>query len=350
MGNNGKKLGAAAAGLALILLGACAGAGPKVTGAAVTTGPLVRGVAYVGQSVGDIDKTTAYYSSTAGLAVVAESKLTGSRMLDALAGKQIAVQTRLLRGSTGQIRLMQFKGPSATAKAAGIVPVQGPGITHVCHQSPDDRPLFQKFVAAGAKPVSRTGDLVQLRSDVPVRYAYLRDRDGTMMETEQLMRENLPWTYRMRHVALAVADINRTVSFYTKLLGHEPREGRSNLMSKNLDVTGNLDNLKLNVAWFSIRNLELEVWQYVSHPMPAVNPPRPLEALGYNMIVLDVSSAELAAEKLVEAGGKLEAKPAAMDGGRMAFGRDPDGNLLGLFQVDEASPYSAAKLGELQSG
>lgn len=331
---------------ALALLAACA-APAKPAAVAAPDGPLVRGVAYVGQSVSDIEKTTAYYHATAALSVVAEGSLSGAKALQTIAGKPVRVETRLLRGSTGQIRLMQFKAPGAAAKSAGIVPVQGPGITHVCHQSPDDKPLFAKFIAAGAKPVSRTGDLVQLRPDVPVRYGYARDPDGTMSETEQLMREGLTWTYRMRHVAIAVADIDRTVAFYTALLGREPRERRSNLVNKTLDVTADLDNVKLDVAWYNLNNLELEVWEYLNHPVMAPTPPRPLEALGYNMIVLDVSDADLAAARLVEAGGKLEVKAAAMDGGRMAFGRDPDGNLIGLFEVDEASPYSAVKLGML---
>jgi catechol 2,3-dioxygenase-like lactoylglutathione lyase family enzyme len=344
-----RRFGAALTGVVLALMAACA-APAKPAADAAPDGPLVRGIAYVGQSVSDIEKSTAYYRATAALTVVAEGRLSGAKTLQSVAGKQVSVETRLLRGSTGQIRLMQFKSPSAAAKAAGIVPVQGPGITHVCHQSPDDKPLFAKFVAAGAKPVSRTGDLVQLRPDVPVRYAYLRDPDGTMSETEQIMRENLPWTYRMRHVAIVVADIDRTVAFYTALLAREPRERRSNLVNKTLDVTGDLDNVKLDVAWYNLNNLELEVWEYLSHPVTTPTKPRPLEALGYNMIVLDVLDADRAAAKLVEAGGKLEMKAAAMDGGRMAFGRDPDGNLLGLFQVDEASPYSATRLGMLSNG
>ena len=111
-----------------------------------------------------------------------------------------------------------------------------------------------------------------------------------------------------------------------------------------------LDNVKLDVAWYNLNNLELEIWEYLSHPVTGPITPRPVDALGYNMIVLDVSSAELAAAKLVEAGGVLVAKAAPMDGGRMAFGRDPDGNLLGLFEVSEESPYSAVKLGMLASG
>lgn len=337
------------AGVALALLAACA-APAKPTEIAAPEGPLVRGIAYVGQSVSDIDKTTAYYQSAAALSVMDEREPGVAAALRTVAGAAINVETRLLRGATGQIRLMQFKSPSVAAKAAGIVPVQGPGITHVCHQSPDDKGLFAKFVAAGAKPVSRTGDLVQLRPDVPVRYAYARDHDGTMSETEQLLIPGLTWTYRMRHVAIVVADIDRTVAFYTALLGREPRERRSNLVNKTLDVTADLDNVKLDVAWYNLNNLELEIWEYLNHPVTTPTAQRPLEALGYNMIVLDVSNADMAAAKLVEAGGALVAKAAAMDGGRMAFGRDPDGNLIGLFEVDAASPYSATGLGKLANG
>ena len=337
------------AGVVLAVLAACA-VPAKPAAAAMPEGPLVRGIAYVGQSVSDIDKATAFYESAAALSVMDEREPGVAGALRTVAGSAINVETRLLRGATGQIRLMQFKSPSAAAKAAGIVPVQGPGITHVCHQSPDDRGVFAKFVAAGAKPVSRTGDLVQLRADVPVRYAYLRDPDGTMSETEQLMIPGLTWTYRMRHVAIVVADIDRTVAFYTALLGREPRERRSNLVNKTLDVTGDLDNVKLDVAWYNVNNLELEIWEYLNHPVTAPVSPRPLEAFGYNMIVLDVSNADAAVQKLVEAGGALVAKSAPMDGGRMAFGRDPDGNLIGLFEVDAASPYSAVHLGALASG
>jgi catechol 2,3-dioxygenase-like lactoylglutathione lyase family enzyme len=337
------------AGVALALLASCAGPA-KPMEVAVPEGPLVRGIAYVGQSVSDIDRTTAFYQSAAALSVVDEREPGAAAALRAVAGSAINVETRLLRGATGQIRLMQFKSPSAAAKTAGIVPVQGPGITHVCHQSPDDKGLFAKFVATGAKPVSRTGELVQLRPDVPVRYAYLRDQDGTMFETEQLVIPGLTWTYRMRHVAIVVADIDRTVAFYTALLGREPRERRSNLVNKTLDITADLDNLKLDVAWYNLNNLELEIWEYLNHPVATPTTPRPLEALGYNMIVLDVSNADLAAAKLVEAGGALVAKAAPMDGGRMAFGRDPDGNLIGLFEIDAASPYSATGLGKLENG
>lgn len=335
-------------------LGAFIYLGAVVTGSCSSTssdaitlgadGPVVRGISYIGISVSDIERTAAYFTGAGGLIEVDRSDLRGVA-LDRIAGKSVSGKTRTLRSNSGQIRLMQFDRPTAAARAAGVVPVQGPGITHVCFQSPDSKPIFPKFVAAGAKPLSRTGDLVQLRPDVPVKYAYLRDADGTMIEIEQLLLENLTFDHRMRHVAIASLDIDRTVAFYTAVLGKAPRERRSNLVNKTLDVTASIDDLKLDVAWFQVGNLELEIWEYLNPvPMPATEA-RPLEALGHNMIVFDVSNTAVALQRLQDAGGLRVASPSPIDGGEIAFGRDPDGNLIGFFQPgSDGSPFSTRGL------
>lgn len=333
---------------ALIALGAVVAGGCSNTGTEAVLqaddGPVVRGISYIGISVSDIDRTAAYFSGAGGLIEVDRGDLRGV-VLDRIAGKKINAKTRTLRSNNGQVRLMQFDRPAAGAQAAGVVPVQGPGITHVCFQSPDSKPIFPKFVAAGAKPLSRTGDLVQLRPDVPVKYAYLRDADGTMIEIEQLLIDNLTFDRRMRHVAIASLDIDRTVAFYAAVLGKAPRERRSNLVNKTLDVTANIDDLKLDVAWFQVGNLELEIWEYLNPaPIPA-REARPLEALGHNMIVFDVSDPAAALKSLEDAGGFRVAGPSAMDGGQIALGRDPDGNLIGFFRPgSDASPFSTRGL------
>ena len=153
-----------------------------------------------------------------------------------------------------------------------------------------------------------------------------------MIEIEQLLLDNLPFDHRMRHVAIASLDIDRTIAFYTAVLGKAPRERRSNLVNKTLDVTANIDDLKLDVGWFQVGNLELEIWEYLNPaPIPAAEA-RPLEALGHNMIVFDVSDPAVALNRLEDAGGLRVAAPSAMDGGQIAFGRDPDGNLIGFFR------------------
>lgn len=324
-----RLLGSAMCAGAMLAAG-CAASGPD-TPRPVEDGPVVKGISYIGISVSDLDRSAAYFATGGGLPEVDRSDLQAG-VLDRIAGKKVRAKTRTFRSNTGQIRLMQFDRPAAAARSAGIVPVQGPGITHVCFQSPNSKPIFPGFVAAGAKPLSRTGDLVQLRPDVPVRYAYLRDADGVMIEIEQLLVDNLTFNHRMRHVAIASPDIDRAVAFYGAVLGKAPRERRSNLVNPTLDITADLDGLKLDVAWFQVGNLEFEIWEYLNPaPKPATEP-RPLEALGHNMIVFDVTDPAAALDRLESAGGARVSKPSAMDGGEIAFGRDPDGNLLGFFR------------------
>ena len=328
----------------LFALAACSLPDNATQQAVIAEGPLVRGVSYVGISVSDLDRSATFYNSPTGMIEVDRSRISRNAVIDSISGRSnVVAETRLLRGGNAQIRLMQFKDPSAAARATAPMTVNGPGITHVCHQSPAAKPLYPGFVAAGAVPVTRGGQPIRLVPEVPWRYVYARDPDGVMFENE--LNESAtppPFDHRVSHVALATTDIERAVAFYTTLLGREPRERRFNLARPTLDQVADLDGVKLNVAWYTIGNLELEIWQYLSPAPAASEKRRPIDALGYNMIVLDVTDVGAASARLVAAGGQLVGKPVAMDEGQVAFGRDPDGNLIGLNRSPVGSVFSSA--------
>jgi catechol 2,3-dioxygenase-like lactoylglutathione lyase family enzyme len=134
------------------------------------SGPLVRGVAWVGIAVTDLDRSTAFYQQATSLKVVDETPIRGNAALNAVAGRRgLEARTRLLRGTNAQLRLMQFSSPSKAARAAGVVPVNGPGITHVCHQSPDDRPIFPKPAASPCRaPATLSSCGRMFRSSTPI--------------------------------------------------------------------------------------------------------------------------------------------------------------------------------------
>ncbi len=323
---------------------ACALPETSVRHKAKPDGPVVRGVSYVGVSVSDLTRSSEFYSSSANLVEVDRTRFMSNAAINRIAGRSnVVAETRLLRGGNAQIRLMQFKNPSAAARMSAPMPVQGPGITHICHQSPASKPLYPRFIAAGGKPVGRgSGEPIRLVPEVPVRYAYARDADGVMFENEIMEIDPPPFDHRIGHVAIATTDIERTVRFYNTLLGRLPRERRFNLARPTLDQAANLDNVKVSVAWYTIGNLELEVWQYLNPAPTPLDKPRPIDAPGYNMIVLDVSDLAAASAQLAAAGAVIEGKPVAMDGGHMAFGRDPDGNLIGLLASPPGSAFSSA--------
>ena len=311
---------------------------------------VIQGVNYIGKVVNDIDSTTEFYAKAVDLVTVEQKSLVNSPVMAALAGRDdVLIETRLLRSSNTQLRLMQFKSPSELAKATKTVPVNGPGFAHVAFQADATTQAYEKFLSQGAKPI---GDpkMARLSSSSPVSYAYSKDIDNTTLEVEHvdidlLDRKTPPKNkYRIRHVALATPDFDRIKDFYSILLEQDnPRVlGRFlKLSGDKVDAVSGLKDSKLRMGFFHIRNLELEIAQYFSHPTTSPTNTRPIDALGYNMIVFDVSDLTLAKQRLLTAGGTVETDIQQLDGGKIFFGRDPDKNLLGFQLLDSNSLYSA---------
>ena len=322
---------------------ACGGSGP----AEADLAPVIKGVNYVGVSVSDLDKSVEQHMAATDLVETDRSMLQESAALDALAGREgVIADTRMLRTVNAQLRFMTFQGRQPSSQFSAT-PVQGPGIAHVCHQVAQDTETYQRYLAAGAKVIGAE-ELVQLSPRNPVYYAYVHDRDNIIVEVEHVDVTKLDQTpanqYRLRHVSLATPDIDRLVGFYSVLLAEpKPRRigGRKGLSGDRLDSVSGLPGSQVRMAWFQVRNLELEIFQYVSHPTEVSASPRPVDAIGYNMIVFDVDDLDKAAARLVEAGGTIETEAEEMDGGRIIFGRDPDGNILGLQAADATAVVSS---------
>ncbi|MEM8564199.1 MAG: VOC family protein [Pseudomonadota bacterium] len=316
---------------------------------------VIDGISFVGLTVSDIDQSAALYSQAADLRTVSEEDDAYASMeaiapiLDLVGDESIGVKTRMLRSSNAQLRLMQFDSPSTAADPDGAVPVNGPGIAHVCFQVVDDTQTYQKLLAGGATPIG-DAEMVQLNPRNPVQYAYALDPDGIMVEVEHIditeleLDEPPKNNYRIRHVSLATPDIDRAVDFYSVLLNDpDPRRAGTliKLSGENIDRVSGLPDSEIEMAWFQTRNLELELIQYHSHPTTLPDAPRPVNALGYNMIVFDAPDIDAARKRLLEAGGTIASEVAAMDGGEILFGRDPDGNLLGFQTVDATALVSS---------
>ncbi|MEO0696661.1 MAG: VOC family protein [Pseudomonadota bacterium] len=310
----------------------------------------IQGVNYVGLVVSDLDQSEELLSSATGLTRIGETMHLSGSDWDELVGREgVSIETRLLRGANAQMRLMKFSVPSEAAMEASPVPVQGPGIAHVCFQAIKETETYQKFLSGGAKAI---GDpkMVQLNPRNPVEYAYVRDPNGVVFEIEHVDIAKLDLdtppknTHRIRHVALATPDLKRAVAFYSVLFDEpNPRLiGRlGGFSGENIDRVSGLEGSKIKMAWFEARNLELEISQYVSHPTEVPAEPRPVDALGITMIVYDVDDVVAARARLIEAGAKSVGDIIEVDGGQMVFARDPDGNLLGFHHGPADLPFSS---------
>ena len=323
---------------------------------------VIQGVNFVGVYVDDVDAAEAYYASSVATTAIDIPTLETSGMLAAFGAagsvakdgaengdEDSALITKLIRSSNAQLLLMTSANRSDAGAQTSAVPVNGTGIAHVCFQVARETDAHAKMLAAGASPVG-AAQLVHLNPQNPVYYGYLADPNGIVTEIEEvdIAALNLPQPpnnkYRIRHVSLATSDLDGLIDFYSVFLGgQEPRHTGwlTPISAETIDQVSGLEGSELEMAWFQIRNLELEIFQYHSHLPERPAEPRPLDAPGYNMIVLDVSDLDAARQRLLDAGGELVSGPESFAGGQAIFGRDPDGNLLVLHKTAATSPFSA---------
>lgn len=311
---------------------------------------VIRGVHYIGVGVSDIESAHNFYRDTVDLEMVERGHIENNAAFDQLANrKSVSADSLLMRSSNAQLRFMQFANPSVAAAGAQRIEPFGPGIAHVCFQASKHTEAYGKFLEAGGTVIGDR-EMVQLSSRNPVAYAYARDLEHNIVEIEHVDfdRLDLPEPpkndYRIRHVSLATPNIERAVDFYSVLLQeNDPRRlGRwFSISGDKVDRVSGLKNSAMKFAFFQIRNTELEIIQYVSHPTETQSTPRPLDANGYNMIVFDVEDLDLVQQRLLAAGGSVATETTSMDGGEIFFGRDPDGNLLGFQRLKPTSALSS---------
>lgn len=311
--------------------------------------PIVTGVHYVGLTVNDLESSSKFYHDVVDLRSVKKEVINNDPVINKIIGREdVQLQSHLMKSVNAQLRFMQFDNPSNAANKADFVDANGPGIAHVCYQVNEETHAYEKFLAGGGSPIGDI-NMIQLSTKNPVKYAYARDLDNTMVEIEHvdIAALNLPTppqnNYRIRHVSLATTDMNRSIAFYSTLLEtkNPRRAGRLvKLKGDKVDAVAGFDQTEIEMAWFQIRNLELEIVQYYN-PAPKAAAPRPIDATGYSMIVFNVTDLALAKEKLLAAGGTIVVENQSFDDAKILFGRDVDGNLLGFQILDETSPFSA---------
>lgn len=205
--------------IAVTILSSCSDSGPIRPENAV-----IQGINYVGMSVSNLEQSSDFYTNAVNLQIADNKAFSDSIIFKELTKRpEVSVKTRLLKSANAQIRMMQFASPSSNAQNTKHVEVNGPGFAHVCYQANSKMRAYQKFLASGASTIGDP-DMVQLSTRNPVHYAYARDHNHTMFEVEHVDVDKLDRTtppknnFRIRHVALATPNFERTIKFYSALL------------------------------------------------------------------------------------------------------------------------------------
>lgn len=332
--------------LATIALFACSASGcttmtatpapvAPATGEVAALTEHVRGIRHIGITVSDIDSTLAFYGRAVSVQLVRRYTAPASAFPAALrSGSSGVVDVALVRTPTVFLQLMDFDPGRAAAPIS--LPVQGPGYTHICFQSPSTNPGYARFRAAGLAMITPGDGPVDV-GGYGVTYAYGRDPDGTMIEMEQVDRPRRNDSEWVSHVALTTPDIDRMLAFYQQVIGYAPHR-RVTTSNPRLMRIANLDHATIHGGWFATRNLEMEIWQYVDPPTPAGAAPRPIDRLGHALIAFEVRNLAAGIARLRAANVVMVGRPVTMGGWRIQYARDPDGNLFALQEDAGAGP------------
>lgn len=297
----------------------------------------IKGVRFIGKTVSDIDQTIAFYKQGAPFELVRRYRIPASELFhpDMMEQQYGTVEVALIRTATVFVKLVDFD--PTTKEPPYAKPVHGPGYTHMCFQSPASDPALPKFQDAGMEMVSRNAP-VDL-GGYGVTYAYGRDPDGTMIENETVDRPRRSDAAWITHIGGATSDVDRMVAFYTKLIGYGARRRGEYSNFKRMDDIAGIDGLELRSSWFTLRNLEIEFWEYVKPATPIRSEPANVDQIGYNMTAFEVTDADAEAKRLETVGITMIGDAKISQGWKIYYAYDPDGNVISI-QENVSAPKS----------
>lgn len=301
----------------------------------------IIGLNHVSLSVSDLKASIAFYTEAASIEVDPSRRLGNSAAEKASGFDNEPVGRAALIGPNGYLELSQYD--ASLAGPADELSVYGPGVTHVCYQSPSEQDIYSRFKAQGATAVSRGTKPISLMGQ-GVWYAYERDCDGIMFETEHLDTPHFEGPIWLSHVALVSHDLDRLSDFYENLLGAKPSRRTNKAAGPTFDEVADYDDVHIRASWFDMSNMILELWQFVNPVTPEPGAPIPFEKIGYHKFAFEVSDINKEYQRLVASGVEFLSEPVKTDESTEVFARDPDGNLFSLIEPAPGSANSIAAL------
>ena len=281
----------------------------------------IKGIHHVGISVTNLDEQLAFFKQATTIEAYDEMSFSGPNAPTA------ALKSAVVKGPNSYLELMQFENSEPDN-----IPVEGPGFTHICFQSPAELNFYNKFTQANASAVSWGDEPVDL-GGYGVRYAYLRDQDQTLYEIEQLDRPPFSGPVWIAHVALVSPDIDALMEFYGKLFDIEPYRRVNKVTGPRADEVTGLKNVRSRAGWFNVGNMILEIWEYINPVTPSAAVNKPFSAAGYNKFAFEVSNLEAEVSRLTEIGGTLLGDIIETPIGREVYAADLDGNRFSFVEL-----------------
>ncbi|RMF98586.1 MAG: VOC family protein [Gammaproteobacteria bacterium] len=135
------------------------------------------------------------------------------------------------------------------------------------------------------------------------------------------------------HAAISTPDLDRLIEFYCGLLGCELAWTFGwDRGSGEADALTGLQESAARAAMLRLGDSHLELFEFSSPPPLPRAGERAVNAYGISHICIEVQDLQGEYARLSAAGMRFHCPPLAQDSGYVAYGRDPDGNVVELLE------------------
>lgn len=329
-------------------------AGPPSAGVVSRAATGVRAVARVGITVGDLDRSLAFYRDTLGFELAGRSEAAGDaveRLSGVFAARRVSARLRL---GDEEIELTQYLAPEGR-------PIPADSRSHDAwfqHIAIVVSDMDRAYAHLRSRGVRHASSGPQTLPDWNVNAGgisafYFKDPEGHVLEVihfppgrgdEKWHRPTDRLFLGIDHTAIVVGDTERSLAFYRDALGMRVAGASENFGGEQEHLNAVFGARLRITALRAPCGPGVELLEYLS---PSDGRPYPRDARACDLIhwqtVLAVDDAE-EASTLVRSGGGRWISPGAVGGldassgmKRAVLGRDPDGHAVLFMEAAEPS-------------
>ncbi len=315
--------------------------------------PVAQGVAMVGLTVSDIDRSVEFYTRVLDFAPVSDDELSGPAY-EALNGV-FGVRLRVVRLRLGEevLQLAQYVA-SAGRPAPMDTRSNDRSFQHVAVVVRDMDSAYARLRRFKVRYASTAPQLLPatLRDAAGIRAFYFRDPDGHPLEVLQFPPDKGDSKWHVRtdrlflgidHTAIVVADTRASLAFYRDVLGFRVAGGSTNFGTEQ-EHLNNVAGARLRIT--SLRapaGPGIELLEYLAprdgRPYPADERPNDLVHWQTTVRVRDAGAAAGAvrqAKSPLLSAAPVELPDTALGFSRGILIRDPDGHAVQLVEQEGA--------------
>lgn len=141
---------------------------------------------------------------------------------------------------------------------------------------------------------------------------------------------------RIEHVGISTKNYQQLVDFYSNIIGFNVLYDGSFKGDLYSSIMA-LEKPEGRVALLELNDTQLEIFEFSQPVPPPLREMRPVNHQGITHICFSVSDIDEEYQRLMASGMIFHCAPTTFSGeGKATYGRDPDGNVIELYEAEKS--------------